>query len=258
MAASGVAPEVRPGKWRPHEPFEQIAWIRTPWSDPLFPDYIRLDFPEAIFCNYGLLFLSHVNPGIPSMYPKLMKVEWEVLSGGLRFDRTLPNGVKFGGKLITEDDTTVIFELFIENGGNEPMKNITLQTCAYLKDTAEFSGRTDENKFVHHRDKGWVTFKEALSQKANGRFRLGWRSGPQVADLPVMITVSEDRKRLAAMTWFDDTYSLIQNPMHPCMHADPFFPDLDPGEKHLIKGALMFFEGTPEQFTDVFINLKNS
>ena len=240
---------ILPGQWRPYFPFEQIAWIRAPWSSPLFPDYIWLDFPEAIFCDSGLIFLSHVNPGIPSMYPDLPKIDWQVFSGGIRFERMLPNGVKFGGALRLKNELTVIFDLFIRNDGKVPLKNITLQTCAYLKDTAEFAERTHENKFVHHREKGWMDFNEAIQEKATGRFRLGWSSGPQVADLPVIVTLSSDRKRLVAMTWYDDTFSLIQNPNHPCMHADPFFPNLAPGQEHRIEGALIFFDGDLEQFT---------
>ena len=72
------------------------------------------------------------------------------------------------------------------------------------------------------------------------------------ADLPVMVTVSNQSERLVAFTWYDDTYSLVSNPNHPCMHADPVFPDLEPGQRAKINGALLFFEGTVGQFSDWF------
>lgn len=249
---------ILPGQWRPEFPFEQIAWIRTPWSHPLFPDYIWLDYPEAIFCDSGLLYLSHVNPDFPSLFPDLPKTDWQTTAGGIRFERVLPNGIKFGGALDSKDDATVHCELHIHNGGDKPVKNIRLQTCAFLKHAAEFSDRTHKNKFVHNREKGWLVFDEALSEKPTGRFRLGWRGGPPVADLPVIVTLSSEGKRLVAMTWYEDTFSLIHNPQHPCMHADPFFPDLEPGQGHRIAGALMFFDGDLESFTEMFLERTGS
>jgi len=53
---------------------------------------------------------------------------------------------------------------------------------------------------------------------------------------------------MVAMTWFDSTYSLMQNPPRPCMHADPFVPDLPPGKRATIAGRIWFFEGSIEDF----------
>ncbi|MGE5557854.1 MAG: hypothetical protein ACM3WV_04500 [Bacillota bacterium] len=76
---------------------------------------------------------------------------------------------------------------------------------------------------------GWVAFESATPP--SGRYCLGWRSGPQAADPPVMVTLSTRTDRIVAMTWHDSTFSLVGNPDHPCMHADPCFPDLNPGQK---------------------------
>ncbi|HQQ00343.1 MAG TPA: hypothetical protein PLY86_17960, partial [bacterium] len=56
-------------------------------------------------------------------------------------------------------------------------------------------------------------------------------------------------ERLIAFTWGKSTISLVGNPDHPCMHADPFFPDLEPGQSASIHGKLIFFEGWLEDFT---------
>ena len=63
-----------PGSWRPHYPFEQIAWISPSWPSH---DYLWLDFPEAIFTDIGLICLSHVNPKYPMLLPNLPKVHWK-------------------------------------------------------------------------------------------------------------------------------------------------------------------------------------
>jgi len=67
--AKGI--RIVPGQWRPHYPFEQIAWVSPPWPSQ---DYCWLDFPEAIFTDQGLLFLSHVNPKVTAEFPDLPPV----------------------------------------------------------------------------------------------------------------------------------------------------------------------------------------
>ena len=78
---------------------------------------------------------------------------------------------------------------------------------------------------------------------------LGWHAdGLKAAQWPVIATLSNDAERLVAMTWHTDTWTLWGNPNHPCMHADPHFPDIMPGQKKTIKGELIFFEGSLEEF----------
>ncbi len=45
------------------------------------------------------------------------------------------------------------------------------------------------------------------------------------------------------MTWHQATLSLVSNPNHPCMHADPQVKDLEPGEEAVLRGRIIFFEG---------------
>jgi len=239
-----------PGSWRPHYPFEQIAWISPPWPSH---DYLWLDFPEAIFTDIGLIYLSHVNPKHPVLFPNLPKVPWKQLSNGLAYRRVLPNGIEFGGKLYTDKPATVNTELYIKNGSEKPLRNIRLQTCLFLRAIKEFSDFTANNKYVHLPDLGWMPFPEAQKTGLKkGIYRLGWRGGPPSADLPVMVTVSNQAERLVAFTWERDTFSLVCNPDHPCMHADPYFPDLDPGDSAVIHGRIIFYEGGLEQFEEEF------
>ncbi|MDA2927634.1 hypothetical protein MYX78_10475, partial [Acidobacteria bacterium AH-259-G07] len=139
--APGEARGIRilPGQWRPHCPFEQIAWISPPWASA---DYILLDYPEAIFSDQGLLYLSHVNPRYPVLFPNLPKVTWRKLPSGLVFDRYLPNGVRFGGRVVKKTASTVELQLYIENGSAKPLTNIRLQTCAYVRAIKEFADFT--------------------------------------------------------------------------------------------------------------------
>lgn len=242
--AEGI--RILPGQWRPHYPFEQIAWISPPWPSQ---DYIWLDFPEAIFTDSGLLYLSHVNPSHPVVFPDLPKVEWQHINGGLSYERPLPNGIKFGGSVIHRIDSTISLELYIENGSERPLTGIRLQTCAYLRAIKEFADFTVTNKFLHLANAGWVSFDEAKRSDETGQYRLGFRGGgPAVSDLPVFVTLSNMEKRLVAMTWYASSISMVSNPRHPCMHVDPAFPDIAPHQRESIQGEILFFEGWIGQF----------
>jgi hypothetical protein len=243
--AKGI--RILPGVWRPHYPWEHIAWISPSWP---CQDYIWLDFPEAIFTSQGLLFLSHINPPIPTVYSNLPKVPWREIANGITFERELPNGVSFGGSVTKGTGATVDLELHIKNGSSEPLNNITLQTCAFLRGIKEFGDYTRENKFIHSPGSGWITMNEALkSDQETGKYGVGWRTkGKKVADLPVIATISNQADRLVAMTWFEDTLSMISNAGHPCMHADPQFKDLAAGQESAIHGRIIFFEGKLEDF----------
>lgn len=244
--AKGI--RILPGHWRPHYPWEHIAWISPSWPSQ---DYLWLDFPEAIFTSQGLLFLSHVNPPFPTVHENLPAVPWTVGEKGISFERTLPSGIGFGGSLEKNGETVVNLELHIDNGSKEPLNNIELQTCAFLRGIKEFADYTRDNKYIHTPDKGWITMEAAreFPEGGNQPYRLGWRSrGNPIVDVPMAVTLSNNGDRLFAFTWQESTLSLVSNPNHPCVHADPKFPDLAPGERASIKGKLVFFEGKLEDF----------
>jgi hypothetical protein len=252
--AKGI--RILPGQWRPHYPFEQIAWISPPWPSQ---DYIWLDFPEAIFCNLGCIYLSHVNPQVEVVFSDLERITWQKSPSGLSFERVLPNGVNFGGSLSQTEPSIVSMELYIKNGTNDVLRRIRLQTCAFLRGITEFSEYSTANKFVYLEDQGWQNLEQARGSKLKGKYPIGFRGGgPAIADLPVMVTLSSKEQRLVAMTWYESTISMISNPRHPCMHADPGFPDLEPGEKKTIQGELLFFEGTLNDFSSRFENRINN
>jgi len=238
---------ILPGQWRPHYPWEHIAWISPEWPSQ---DYLWLDFPEAIFTNQGLLFLSHVNPPIPSVFNNLPRVPWREESDGIAFERELPNGVVFGGRVSRANDTAVDLELYIRNGSAGRLADIELQTCAFLRAIREFGDYTRDNKLVHLPQEGWISLNEGMTREAgSGKYRVGWRSkGKPMADLPVVITISNKADRLFAMSWGEHTLSMVGNANHPCVHADPFFENLEPGQEGRIRGRIVFFEGNLRDF----------
>ncbi|MBI3947828.1 MAG: hypothetical protein HY321_18050 [Armatimonadetes bacterium] len=239
---------IRPGMWRPHAAWEQVAWVKPPWSEE---GHVWLDFPEVIIGGDGsFLYAGHGPVGHPAVtHGALPKVPWREVAGGIAFERTLPSGIAFGGSVTGRDECRIDLRLHIRNGSGETLRGVKAQTCAYLRMIDEFAQRTNSNKYVHVAGGGWMPFPEALKiPEPRGKIRLGWRGGPPLADLPWVITLSSKAEQLVAMTWHADTFSLIGNPSHPCMHADPAFPDLAPGARHAIQGSLCFFEGSIADF----------
>jgi hypothetical protein len=229
---------ILPGAWRPHYPWEHIAWINPPWGSN---DYVWLDFPEAIFTDQGLLYLSHINPKFPVRFPDLPHIEWDKSNIGISYQRILPNGISFQGSISTAGKQLVELLLIISNGSIERLTAIRLQTCMFMRAYYQLSAYNLKNKYIHTATQGWIDLQAAKSiQDENGSYHLGWRGGPKIADLPVIVCKTSSGNQVVAFSWLQDTYSLISNPDHPCIHADPAVPDLKPGECYALKGEIYF------------------
>src|SRR5439155_21067947 len=78
--------------------------VFTPWDED---SYVVADVPEAIWCQYGLLYLAHTH--VPTVWTKqkidLEPLEWQRKAGGaLEVTRKLPNGVSFGARVVPGKD----------------------------------------------------------------------------------------------------------------------------------------------------------
>ncbi|WP_420644999.1 hypothetical protein [Candidatus Leptofilum sp.] len=225
------------GAWRPHDALEHIAWIKPPWGSN---DYIWLDFPEAIFSDQGLLYLSHVSSLFPTKFPNLPPVAWQDVDTGIQYERTLPNAVSWRGFVGATTSNLVELSLTLTNGSPEPLTTIRLQTCLFMRAHYQLSAYGLSNKFIHT-EQGWVDLEAVGSMgEENGRYHFGWRSGPKIADLPVIACQTSSARHIVAFSWRQDTYSLICNPDHPCIHADPAIPDLAPGASYTLQGEIYF------------------
>ena len=231
---------ILPGQWRPQCPWEHIAWISPPWPSRY---YLWLDLPETVFDQKDGQtrnhFLSHINNQFPALYPGLPPAPWKVTADGLSVSRTLPSGLAFTSSLKKAGESVIALELILRNGGSDTLHDLRIQTCTYMRAIAEFSDFSLENKYVFVNESRWENMEGEKNQ-------IDYRSGE--VQLPVVATVSSEAERLAAMTWYDDTGKLWANRKHPCMHADPCFPDLEPGETAHLKGELIFFQGDLDSF----------
>jgi predicted amidohydrolase len=183
--------------------------VFSPWSDT---GYVVADVPEAIWSNLGLTYLAHSH--IDTVWTRqgvtLPPLEWNRRTdGSLDFERTLPNGIAFGTRVVPAVDA-VRMETWLRNGTAEPLTQLRLQNCVMLKGAPEFAAQTDTNKVLR---------------------------GPYAA------CRSTDGRRWVITAWqpLDATW---QNPPLPCMHSNGRLADCGPGETVRAVGWLSFFEGT--------------
>ncbi len=243
--------EIIPGMWRPMFGSEQVAWISPPWESQ---EYVWFDFPETIWIDGNVTYLGHIDKRFPTAFPKIKSALWQKIKNGISYKELLPNGISFGGEIIKKKENIASLKLWITNGSKKELKEVMLLTCVYLDPIKEFNEETNNNKYVHIRNKGWMPFDKAVEQDTiKEGFRVGWlKGGKLVSDLPVVVTKSKTENHLLGFTWFDDTFSFVGNPEHPCVHADPIFDNLTPGESQTINGELIFFEGSIEEFEIMF------
>jgi len=183
--------------------------VFTPWDEQ---SYVVVDVPEAIWSNLGLTYLAHTH--VPTIWTKqgveLEQLEWTRKDdGNFEFQRTLPNGIAFGAKVIPERQG-VKMELWLKNGTAEKLTDLRVQNCVMLKGAAGFTEQDNENKLF---------------------------SNPFAA-----------ARNAAGDRWIITAWSHCHRPWGnarcPCLHSDPKFPDCEPGETKTLRGWLSFYEGT--------------
>ncbi len=187
--------------------------VFLPWDESA---YLVVDVPEAIRRDnekeHGLLYLAHTHAG--TMWTKqgieLEKREWQrSADGSLVSERTLPNNVTFGTKVVSGRDA-VRMEMWLTNGSKEPLRELKVQNCVMLKGAPEFAAQTNDNKVI---SQPYVACRSAAGNR--------W-----------VITAWEPCNRGWA------------NPPCPCLHSDPTFGECKPGETKRLRGWLSFYEGT--------------
>ncbi len=182
--------------------------VFTPW-DP--NSYVVVDVPEAVWSNLGLTYLAHTH--IDTIWTKqgieLPKLEWNRRTdGSLDIERTLPNGIAFGVKAVPSKEA-VRMEMWLRNGTDQRLTDLRVQMCVMTKMAAGFAEQTNKNKVF---------------------------TNPHVA------CRSTDGKRWIITAW-EGCDRPWGNEQCPCFHSDPKFPDLEPGQRHRLRGWLSFYKG---------------
>jgi hypothetical protein len=183
--------------------------VFLPWADG---GYVVIDVPEAVWCDRDLVYLAHTH--LPTTWDRrgieLERLDWRRGEGGrLSSRRTLPDGLEFSVRVDPTSDGARM-ELRLKNGTDRRLTKLRAQVCVLLKGAPGFTAQTRENKI-----------------KIEG-------SG-------VCAVRSDDGRRWVAVVF--EKPKLWENPPCPCIHSDPSFEDLAPGEETLSRGRLFLYEG---------------
>jgi hypothetical protein len=183
--------------------------VFLPWAGG---GYVVVDVPEAVWCDKDLVYLAHTH--LPTTWDKqgirLERLDWTRGDDGtLTSRRILPDGLEFSVRVEATSDGARM-ELRLKNGTSCRVTKPRAQVCVMLKGAPGFNAQTKENK---------------VKLDASG----------------VCAVRSDDGKR-----WIGTVFEkprLWENPHCPCIHSDPFFPDLAPGDEAVSHGRLFVYEG---------------
>ncbi len=193
--------------------------VFAPWDQE---SYVVADIPEAIWWNRAapetkarggreLLYLAHTH--VPTHW-SLRGIDLEPLEwardgeNAWKMERRLPNGVTFGARAEAFPDH-VEMEQWLKNGTDGTLTGLRVQNCVMLKGAKGFEDRDNANKTLTN---------------------------------PYAAVRSRDADRWVITAW-EPCVRPWANAKCPCLHSDPQFPDVPPGETRRLKGWLSFYEG---------------
>lgn len=117
-------------------------------------------------------------------------IEWEVVRDNeLRFQRDLPNGIRFGSEVSSEDNV-VRMEMWLHNGTEQALTGMRSQVCVMLKGLIGFNSKRRRESVVR---------------------------GP-------LIAIKADHHNRWVITGWEPNHRAWANPPVPCIHSDPIFP----------------------------------
>lgn len=183
--------------------------VFTPWDEQ---SYVVVDLPEALWSNLGLTYLAHTH--VDTIWTKqkieLPAQEWQRHDdGSLTLERKLPNGIVYRAAAKPVRGA-VEMELTLVNGTDAKLSDLRVQNCVMLKGARGFEGQANDNKkFVSP----FVAVRDAAGDK--------W-----------------------IITAWERCHNAWGNAPCPCLHSDPKFADLAPGESQTIRGWLWFYQGS--------------
>ena len=176
--------------------------------------YAVLDLPEALWVTRGkgkeLGYLAHTH--VETIWDRkkveLDQLEWKAIPGGYEIERKLPDGIAFRAKAIATGPSSSALTLTLVNGSKETIKESSAQVCLMLAHLEGFRSQTNDNK----------------------RFEAGRA-----------LAVDATGKQFVLLA-FENCQRAWGNAPCPCLHSDPGFGQLLPGESKTLRGFLGFGE----------------
>ena len=242
-------------------PVEKLTYglfINAPWENG---GDLYMNFPEHLEYNpVGNTILRHFdaipNPWIIS--PDGKQASYRVQSLALEnvyvesFARVMNEGE------IPLDAQGVHVAMRIVNHGSKTLPVIRPLICNQFKGLTGFPQRHHDFQHTHivmddkiialadlTTEDPETTFKGCVVKGCPQRDTRSERNGgliEQDMDVALSVVTSLDEQR-KVIFWWNPGKSMIANSFIPCIHADPYFGTLKPGEESFAEGLILFSEG---------------
>ena len=245
----------------PEEKLTYGLFITAPWENG---GALYLNFPEHLEYNpVGNTILRHFdtipNPWIIS--PDGQQASYRVQSLALKnvyvesFSRVINDGDH------PFDARGVYVAMRIINHGSQTLPVIRPLICNQFKWLTDFPQRHHDFQNNYIVIDGQITsladlptenldteFKGCVVKGCPQKDTRAERNGGLIEkemDAALSIVTSTDNKR-KVIIWWNPGKSMIANAYIPCIHADPYFGTLKPGEEAAAEGLILFTEGELE------------
>ncbi len=246
---------------RSEDPEEKLTYglfITAPWENG---GDLYLNFPEHLEYNpVGNTILRHYdsipNPWIIS--PDGKQASYRVQSLALTDVFVESFARVMNDRDFPFDAQGVHVAMRIINHGSQTLPVIRPLICNQFRDLTGFPQRHHDfqNNYIVIDDRVTsladlptenlnTTFKGCVVEGCPQRDTRAEKNGgliEQDMDAALSVVTSLDQKR-KVIFWWTPGKSMIANSFIPCIHADPFFGSLKPGEEAYAEGLILFTEG---------------
>jgi len=245
----------------PEEKLTYGLFITSPWENG---GDLYMNFPEHLEYNpVGNTILRHwdsiPNPWIISPDGKQASYRVESLALTNVFVESFARVMHDGD--LPFDAQGVHVAMKIINHGSEILPVIRPLICNQFRDLTGFPQRHHDYQHNHividdqitaladlPTENLETTFKGCVVKGCPQRDTRAEKNGgliEQDMDAALSIVTSLDQER-KVIFWWNPGKSMIANSFIPCIHADPYFGTLKPGEEAYAEGLIIFTEGEPE------------
>ncbi|NND07986.1 MAG: hypothetical protein HKN87_16525 [Saprospiraceae bacterium] len=255
-------------------PVEKLTYglfINAPWENG---GVLYLNFPEHLEYNpVGNTILRHFdtipNPWIIS--PDRKQASYKVQSLALKDVYVESFSRVMNAQDLPADAQGVHVAMRISNFGSTKLPVIRPLICNQFKGLTGFPQRHHDFRHNYIVIDGQITsladlptenmdteFKGCVVKACPQRDTRAERNGGLIEkdmDAALSIVTSKDNKR-KLIIWWSPGKSMIANAFIPCIHADPYFGTLEPGEETEAQGLILFTEGEVEPIVDFLLKIQ--
>lgn len=232
----------------------------------------RLRIPERVFCDEGVLVGHDIHRvHTPVRWAKGDEGSWHYRRANLADTSRKSLSLKIEYSLRIEPRSFgADLVVSVKNTGDTTLHNVTGHVClGHMSEPFRDPGYR-RTFILRHKQYLNLTKTQRGSNPIRAHYRIRDQApiklfdnpanrfwgplSPEIADNGLILTQSREKTQLVAL-WFDPAAELFQNSDEPnmCIHSDPAFGNLEPGSSSQVKGRLIFFQGTLNQFEESFL-----